>query len=350
MWGGTVADLTALKAIVTTTDDDGYVLRVKNSETYQLDASSSDPDAIAPDSGVGRWFPVTPDATVSTKGIIQLAGDLSGTADAPELVDILGLVPGSYTNVNLTVDAKGRITAAANGSSGSGGSGGAASINNDIVAFWKLSDLEDAAGSHNLTNVGGAPFVPGKVGYCVSLDNSSQYFDVATSSELNFGNTSWSAAARINLVSSASFDSNYLLSKSSSSTSEFDYRIKYEFGSGSSDNFLSVEVGDASGFIAGNFSYAILLATDTWYDIYAAFDSATQALQLRVDAGALQSSSAIGTPPVDKGYPLRLGTNRPTSGFFNGKLDSVGIWSRLLTDDEWVFYRRGGKGREYPFV
>ena len=222
----------------------------------------------------------------------------------------------------------------------------ASSLLTDLVAHWKLDEVggtrNDSHGSSHLSEVGLPTGVVGKIGNAVSLNGSTMALSCADNADLSMGDVDFTVAAWVQLASTPVGDM-YALGKGVIGAHTHEYLLGYA-GSNGELRFMVADSLSSGSISASTFGP---VSTSTWYFVVAWHDASADTINIQINDGTVDSDSyADGS--FDSSDAFAIGRPGGTAGnYWNGLIDSVSVWRRVLTAGERTQLYNSGSGLDY---
>lgn len=221
-----------------------------------------------------------------------------------------------------------------------------------MISYWSQEDASgnstDAHAANDLTDNNTVGSATGIVSNGRDYEaSSSESHSIADGSQtgLDFGNEDFTIALWVKGEGFSGFSDQYIVSKGGVNLAG--YVLLWSW----SDDRFRFEVGDAN-FSTGNVLANTLgaPADATWYFIVCRHNATANTLTICVNDGTVDSAS-WSNGCVDTASTFRVGANSAGSAsFFDGIIDELGIWGRVLTAAEITELYNSGAGRDYAYI
>ena len=223
----------------------------------------------------------------------------------------------------------------------------AGTLTNNLVAYWKLDETsgirKSLVGPEGLTDnntVTSNPGKQGKAAQCTSAN--SEYLSIADNAALSMGDIDFTIAFWFYQDSDVTAK---LIGKGGTSKPTREYFIQRNV----TDGGLFASVGNGTTG-SPDLILSASLSTGAWYFVILEHDAAANTLTMRLNNSSSSSVSYDGGS-YDSGGEFVIGTTPTDHGdFFNGRIDEVGIWKRVLTVQERADLYNGGSGNTYSLA
>lgn len=212
-----------------------------------------------------------------------------------------------------------------------------------LVGYWALEEAGgtrfDSRGTNDLTDNNSVGQAVGKIGNAAQfVAASGEFLEALDNDFLSVGGTSFTIASWVYLDSTID---QVIASKytNSSADSEFILRIlsgRYRFTSIQSNGGNS-SVQTAAG----------LVVTNTWTYVIGWYDLGAGTVSIQVNNGTVVSATGATFPPLNSTSSFRIGAWNPSAQFFNGRIDEVALWKRVLIASERTALHNSGSGLSY---
>lgn len=225
-------------------------------------------------------------------------------------------------------------------------------LTDNLISVWEMDEASgnavDSHGSNTLTeSVGTIGAATGKIGGARDFERlDSEYFNIADNADLSMGDIDFTISAWVNLESVGG-NNQIIVGKDQNAAGDREYNLYYR-GSTSTFTFETFSSPNSStNLSASSFGTP---STGTWYFVVAWYDAAANTMNICVNDGAVDST-AKGTLQASGSAPFRIGARAYATieNYFDGMIDQVAIWKRVLTSDERTSLYNSGSGLAYPF-
>jgi hypothetical protein len=209
----------------------------------------------------------------------------------------------------------------------------------DLVAYWSLDEASgnaiDAHSAYDLTDTNTVDTATGKVGNARDFERTnSEGFTHADDAAFSRGDTDFTFACWVN--AEAFGDKHCVINKGeeySLETDEFDSNKFYW-----NVNNYAVQA-----------KWTVAPSTATWYFLACWHDSVNNLIGISLNAGTAVTTSHSGGVN-NTALNFAVGFRQDGARFWDGLIDELGLWGRVLTSDEITELYNSGSGRDYAYI
>jgi hypothetical protein len=205
----------------------------------------------------------------------------------------------------------------------------------DLVSYWKLDETSgtrfDSVSANNLSDNGGVGFATGKIGNSAEFDTTN-YLSTNT------------------VLSSGPFTVSCWIYADTVTQSAGGIVNRYDNPVPADRTWTSYVANDDIVFAIPPTQLTInnIVSAATWHLFIFWYDDVAQEMGIQFDTTIQTKSQTTGY--ANTNVPFSIGARADGGTAFDGRIDEVGIWSRVLTAAERTQLYNGGAGLTYPFV
>lgn len=223
-------------------------------------------------------------------------------------------------------------------------------LTTNLVSYWKLDESSgnaaDSVGSNTLTNTNTVTYSAGKINNGAKyVRTSSQYHSITNASQTGLGIIGdlsigfWMKPTTITPPSTY-----FMLVDKFGNGSNLSYSVRQNnsniYFSISSDGTTEHNVSGTTGNLQAN----------VWQYVVVTYTAASHLATFYYNGSSVGTADTIVTSIFNgtANFELANGVDNVTY-LYDGMLDEVGVWSRVLSSSEVTQLYNGGSGLQYPF-